>query len=216
MALTKKKKGIILDTDMILLHWEKGFVDYFNEATNMNHIYRPFFENMANLLGFEKKEIKFYIEAFNHTDGFEYLDPMPGADNFLKTIELYNSMQQFEEDKIDIFLVTKCGTAPDIQHKRSMNLAREFGEFDYEITYLNIDESKMDRLMEIQQTHDVLMFIDDYTTNCDEGHSLGIPTYAVRCYHNEHLMHKKNYLNWCQDMNEATNELLTILLEERL
>ncbi len=208
-----KPYAIVLDCDMPMLHWEKGFIKYFNEQTGSDFEYRPFYQNIANLVGFAREDLEKYIDEFNHTEGFKDLDTIPGCQLFLDTLNLFNDKVGVEY-QVELFIVTKCGSDENIQEAREKNL-QKLGLYPgmYDITYLNIDESKKGALEEISETHEILMFVDDYTSNCDVGYELDIPTYCLKTFHNEHLKRRKNYLTWRDNMYEMTEELVQILGE---
>lgn len=205
VAEPSKPRALILDVDEVLLDWPRGFVDFFNLTHDTKHVYRPYYECVSNLLGFTREELFTLLTQFNLSMDFSTLKPIKGAKNFIEMIKVYN---QLSEDPIKIFMVTKCGNAPITQELRKKNLKSVFGDFDYEIVFLNTTDSKLDELKRINEENDVLMFIDDFTSNCDKGIEAGVPTYAIKAYHNEHLVDRKAYLNWVEDMHDAQYQLL--------
>lgn len=197
LTICGKKRAVILDCDEVLLNWPQAFVNFHNIYHNTNVQYGPYFEAIENLFQVEHRNLDPIMRQFNVSDEFGKLDAMPGARMFVNWLVEFNKQQENNNDRISVFLITKCGTSEQTQKLREKNLLELFGdEFEYDITYLDIHESKKDKLAEIHSDYQTLCFVDDYTSNCDVGHAIGIPTYAIRTYHNEHLEEKKTWLRW--------------------
>lgn len=121
MVADMQKPNLLLDVDGVLLDWLAGFEQYLlqhapelhRDFSGLEHV-----ENLEQLLGMSKDQMDDWIHQFHHDPAFEYLEPLPGAQAALRTLQPW----------VRMVCITASGKSPDSVRMRKANLLRVFGD----------------------------------------------------------------------------------------
>lgn len=189
--MTTKPRAIVFDSDEILLDWVTAFVTWHNKhhGTNVDASaeYHDKLHNLFEGIPYEIMDQR--MQDFNSTAyEFGLAKPVQGAKLALSCIERYNDLIDDPSKTIDLFVITKSGASESSARMRRANLAVVFGDVFKHVYCLDLHESKVPYMKEIQQTHNVLLFVDDYFKNCEQiVTECGVRSIALNCMHNRHL-----------------------------
>lgn len=190
--MSNKPKAIVFDSDEILLDWVTAFVTWHNKiyGTTVDAT-SPYHDKLHNLfVGVDHDVMDQRMLDFNaNSYEFGLAKTVHGASLAISILSRNNDMcDAGSKNIVDLFVITKSGASPSSTRMRKANLARVFGDVFKHVYCLDLHESKVPYMKAIQETHNVVLFVDDYFKNCEQiVEACGVRSIALKCAHNAHM-----------------------------
>lgn len=160
MAMHTRREAVVMDVDQVLLDYYARLREWVNKRYKKRVVGLPVEWDMTTWLQFDNKECTIAaIIEFSKSYEFGTLDAFPGADVVL---------HELLREGYSLIGLTACGSHPVTEALRRANLFHRFGDIFEEIHFVEMTDSKIDKMAHIQERYDVIAFIDDKPSNIED------------------------------------------------
>lgn len=169
---------ILTDVDDVLLDYAGGFTKHYsltNAKKNVNTFEEAF--------GFSHDVVADMIQRYNASEHFKNLTSVGGALDAIKKLA----------GDFEIIAITACGTDPSIRASRAKNLEAIFGEYISDIHYVDLFQSKSDKLKLFKDSG--AYWIEDNIKNYYTGLDNGLQSLLLKTEFNA-PSNEKTFYNW--------------------
>lgn len=171
---------VLTDVDNVLLDFNKALRRFMTNELGMKLPNDPMVDYYpAKVLGLSREWEVGVLTAFQDSEHFENLEPLPHA---------VSSIKKLREAGRSIIPITSCGhpglDMDKLTERRHKNLARLFGEATFkEIHIVPAGESKLPYL----QQHRAAYWAEDSVSNALDGRRAGHRSFVMDWHHNRHV-----------------------------
>ena len=170
------KPLLLLDVDGVLLDWLSGFEQYLlQQAPELHRDFSGLHdaENLEQLLGMSTTQMDNWIHKFHHDPEFEYLQPLPGAQAALRTLQPW----------VRMVCITASGRSPDSVRMRKANLLSVFGDVFDQVWCTNGSVEKPKYLHMYPPGY----WVEDTLNNAIMGVKAGHEAFLMDAIYNKHV-----------------------------
>lgn len=194
-------KVIVTDCDGCLLDWEKAFHEWMTHQGNEIQKEGPKLTyHFEDTFGITRDEGRKLVREFNESAGIGFLEPLRDSVEGVKTLVAAGYV-------FDV--VTSLGKYAPAVTLREMNLAQVFGKDVFrEIVCLGLGEDKYDYLEFRYGTESNLYWIEDKTSNAEDGAELGMKSILIEHLHNKDYQ-SKNFIRRAKNWKDIVKIVLT-------
>jgi len=154
------REAIVLDVDQVLLDHLTRLREWVNENYDKQIVGLPDKWDASDWLQVDSyDEMKDLFREFSQDFEFGTLEAMPGAKLML---------DEFLREGYSLICLTACGCSEITEALRKANRMHCFGNIFDEIHFVDIDDSKVEKMLDIQDQYDVVAFIDDKPENIED------------------------------------------------
>lgn len=174
------KPFLLLDIDGVCLNWEEAILAWI--AAHRDDVYQTieFDEHSFDLesrLGLDRPTINQLVQAFHHSDTYQHLQPMRGAQEGIARLRR----------AYQLVAITACGTSPATEAARRVNLNNLFGDVFEPVHCVANFAAKRGYLNRYPPSH----WVEDHGDNAVMGLESGHTCWLINASYNKNWHHAK-------------------------